>query len=92
VESLREAHAQLGNVDRQFTRIIEFWSGMSAALKILRDDTTASKSYLLQIENPKHADRFKKSIERAENVSERFILLTNFCYTKNELLGLIVMH
>ncbi|XP_045189028.2 uncharacterized protein LOC123546644 [Mercenaria mercenaria] len=67
VESLREAHAQLGNVDRQFTRIIEFWSGMAAALKILRDDTTSSKSYLLQIENPKHADRFKKSIERAEN-------------------------
>jgi hypothetical protein len=51
VEILREAHAQLGNVDRQFTRIIEFWSGMSAALKILRDDK--------QIENPKHADRFK---------------------------------
>ncbi|XP_053406926.1 uncharacterized protein LOC123546645 isoform X1 [Mercenaria mercenaria] len=66
VESLREAHAQLGNVDRQFTRIIEFWSNMAAALKALRDESTSGSVYLSQIENPKHAERFKASIGRAE--------------------------
>lgn len=65
-ESLREASAYLGTVDKQFTRIIEFWNNMEAVLEFLKNDTKAGEVYLKKIENPKHAERFKKSISRSK--------------------------
>ncbi|XP_052236501.1 uncharacterized protein LOC127848219 [Dreissena polymorpha] len=66
VESLREASLHLGDVDRQFTRIIQFWENMAAILKYLKEDVRAGEVYLKKIENEKYAERFKKSISRAE--------------------------
>ncbi|XP_053391888.1 uncharacterized protein LOC128554628 [Mercenaria mercenaria] len=65
-ESLREAHAQLGNVDKHFTRSIEFWSNMAAALKALRDESTPGSVFVSQIVNPKLAKKFTISIGRAQ--------------------------
>lgn len=65
-ESLREASAYLGTVDKQFTRIIEFWNNMEAVLEFLKNDTKAGEVYLKKIENQKYAERFKKSISRSK--------------------------
>lgn len=65
-ESLREASAHLGDVDRQFTRIIWYWDNMVAVLYYLVEDNKAGEVYLKKIENPKYAEIFKKSIARSE--------------------------
>ncbi|XP_060559517.1 uncharacterized protein LOC132719699 [Ruditapes philippinarum] len=65
-ECLREASAHLGDVDKQFTRLIQFWCNMAAVLEFLKNDTNAGEVYLKKIENSKYAERFKKSISRSE--------------------------
>jgi hypothetical protein len=65
-ESLREASAHLGDVDKQFTRLIKFWSNMAAVLEFLKNDTKAGEVYLKKIEKPQYAGRFKKSLSRSE--------------------------
>ena len=67
-ESLKEASLHLGDVDRQFTRIVNFWENMAATLKYLKDNVKSGEVYLKKIETPKYADRFKNSIGRAEQV------------------------
>ncbi|XP_052771064.1 uncharacterized protein LOC128210751 [Mya arenaria] len=66
VESLREASMQLGAVDKQFTRIILFWENMAATLKFLKEDVKSGEVYLKKIEEERYAERFKKSIGKAE--------------------------
>ncbi|XP_052236492.1 uncharacterized protein LOC127848212 [Dreissena polymorpha] len=66
VESLREASLHLGDVDRQFTRIIQFWENMAATLKYLKEDVRSGEVYLKKIEDERYSQRFKNSISRAE--------------------------
>ncbi|KAH3786262.1 hypothetical protein DPMN_164368 [Dreissena polymorpha] len=55
---------------------------MAAILKYLKEDVRAGEVYLKKIENEKYAERFKKSISRAEKVfhfvmfSERYNMNT----------------
>ncbi|XP_052236506.1 uncharacterized protein LOC127848220 isoform X2 [Dreissena polymorpha] len=65
VESLREASLHLGDVDRQFTRIIQFWENMAATLKYVKEDVRSGEVYWKKIEDERYAQRFKNSISRA---------------------------
>ena len=65
---MKKAHAHLGNIDRHFTRIIEFWSNMAAVVKALRDESTSGTVYFTQIVNSRLAEKFKKSIFRVKKV------------------------
>jgi len=82
-ESLKEASLHLGDVDRQFTRIVNFWENMAATLKYLKDNVKSGEVYLKKIENPNYADRFKKSIGRAERVLLIDALLIYVPYRSN---------
>lgn len=78
VESLIDASEHIGKVDTLLTKIIMFWENMAVTLKYLRDDTNAGEVYLDKIENPKYAERFKRSIAEREKVNYLALGSSNF--------------
>lgn len=69
---LKEAVLQLGNVDKQFLKIIIFWDSMAAMLKHLHQNQKAGGVYLKKIEDERFAGKFRASINKTEEVNKPF--------------------
>ncbi|KAH3892581.1 uncharacterized protein LOC127858055 [Dreissena polymorpha] len=66
ITHLREVDRYLGNVDKEFTKILTYWENMAATIKYLRDDIVDSSTFVDVISEPDGETQFREDLIRTE--------------------------